>query len=124
MDARTKEADGLPATRLAWLSERFRQHPKTGVLSLAVVWGGAIVLHHFYSIVYLPVLAMSDLLGVAMADVYSTARSGRCVSRQELADSAIPLEIRLYRRAAPDTATAEAFWKAAKAARIPAESGG
>jgi len=28
----------------------------------------------------------------------------------------IPLEIRLYRRAAPDTATAEAFWKAAGAA--------
>jgi 3' terminal RNA ribose 2'-O-methyltransferase Hen1 len=28
-----------------------------------------------------------------MADVFSTARSGRCASRQELADSAIPLEI-------------------------------
>jgi 3' terminal RNA ribose 2'-O-methyltransferase Hen1 len=39
--------------------------------------------------------AASSLLGVAMADVYSTARSGRCVSRQELADSAIPLEIHL-----------------------------
>jgi 3' terminal RNA ribose 2'-O-methyltransferase Hen1 len=39
--------------------------------------------------------AASSLLGVAMADVFSTARSGRCVSRQELADSAIPLEIEI-----------------------------
>lgn len=37
--------------------------------------------------------AASSLLGVAMADVFSTARSGRCNSRQELADTAIPLEI-------------------------------
>ncbi len=37
--------------------------------------------------------AASSLLGVALADVFSTARSGRCRSRQELADSAIPLEI-------------------------------
>jgi len=37
--------------------------------------------------------AASSLLGVAMADVFSTARSGRCKSRQELADTAIPLEI-------------------------------
>jgi 3' terminal RNA ribose 2'-O-methyltransferase Hen1 len=37
--------------------------------------------------------AASSLLGVAMADVFSTARSGRCTSRQELADSQIPLEI-------------------------------
>jgi 3' terminal RNA ribose 2'-O-methyltransferase Hen1 len=37
--------------------------------------------------------AASSLLGVAMADVFSTARSGRCNSKQELADSAIPLEI-------------------------------
>jgi 3' terminal RNA ribose 2'-O-methyltransferase Hen1 len=37
--------------------------------------------------------AASSLLGVAMADVFSTARSGRCDSRQQLADSAIPLEI-------------------------------
>jgi 3' terminal RNA ribose 2'-O-methyltransferase Hen1 len=37
--------------------------------------------------------AASSLLGVAMADVFSTARSGRCRSRQELADSAIPLEV-------------------------------
>ena len=37
--------------------------------------------------------AASSLLGVAMADVFSTARSGRCNSRQELADSSIPLEI-------------------------------
>ncbi|WP_134742009.1 3' terminal RNA ribose 2'-O-methyltransferase Hen1 [Nocardioides sp. 503] len=37
--------------------------------------------------------AASSLLSVAMADVFSTARSGRCDSRQELADSAIPLEI-------------------------------
>lgn len=39
--------------------------------------------------------AASSLLGVAMADVFSTARSGRCTSRQELADSAIPLEIEI-----------------------------
>jgi 3' terminal RNA ribose 2'-O-methyltransferase Hen1 len=37
--------------------------------------------------------AASSLLGVAMAHVFSTARSGRCNARQELADSAIPLEI-------------------------------
>jgi len=37
--------------------------------------------------------AASSLLGAAMADVLSTARSGRCASRQELADAAIPLEI-------------------------------
>jgi len=37
--------------------------------------------------------AASSLLGAALADVFSTARSGRCDSRQELADGAIPLEI-------------------------------
>ena len=37
--------------------------------------------------------AASSLLSVAMADVFSTARSGRCDSRQDLADSAIPLEM-------------------------------
>jgi len=37
--------------------------------------------------------AASSLLAVAMADVFSTARSGRCNPRQELADAAIPLEI-------------------------------
>lgn len=37
--------------------------------------------------------AASSLLGVAMADVFSTARAGRCRAKQELADSAIPLEI-------------------------------
>lgn len=37
--------------------------------------------------------AASSLLGAAMADVFSTARSGRCSSKQELADSAIPLEV-------------------------------
>jgi len=37
--------------------------------------------------------AASSLLGSAMADVFSTARNGRCDARQELADSAIPLEI-------------------------------
>lgn len=39
--------------------------------------------------------AASSLLGVAMADVFSTARSGRCDSRPELADAAIPLELRI-----------------------------
>jgi len=39
--------------------------------------------------------AASSLLGAALADVLSTARSGRCASRQELADSAIPLEVEL-----------------------------
>ncbi len=37
--------------------------------------------------------AASSLLGVAMADVFSTARSRRCNANQERADSAIPLEI-------------------------------
>lgn len=37
--------------------------------------------------------AASSLLGVALADVFSTARAGRCPSRQELADTAIPLEV-------------------------------
>jgi 3' terminal RNA ribose 2'-O-methyltransferase Hen1 len=37
--------------------------------------------------------AASSLLGAAMADVFSTARAGRCASRQELADSALPLEL-------------------------------
>jgi len=37
--------------------------------------------------------AASSLLGVAMADVFSTARSGRCNANQDLADSAIPLEV-------------------------------
>ncbi len=39
--------------------------------------------------------AASSLLAVALADVFSTARSGRCGSRQELADSAIPLVIEI-----------------------------
>ena len=37
--------------------------------------------------------AASSLLAVALADVFSTARAGRCAARQELADSAIPLEV-------------------------------
>ncbi|MCL2468105.1 MAG: 3' terminal RNA ribose 2'-O-methyltransferase Hen1 [Micrococcales bacterium] len=37
--------------------------------------------------------AASSLLGAAVADVFSTARSGRGDSHQELADTAIPLEI-------------------------------
>jgi 3' terminal RNA ribose 2'-O-methyltransferase Hen1 len=37
--------------------------------------------------------AASSLLAAALADVFGTARSGRCRSRQELADSAIPLEV-------------------------------
>ncbi|GAA0370581.1 hypothetical protein GCM10009530_20890 [Microbispora corallina] len=39
--------------------------------------------------------AASSLLAVALADVFRTARAGRCASRQELADSPIPLEIGL-----------------------------
>jgi 3' terminal RNA ribose 2'-O-methyltransferase Hen1 len=37
--------------------------------------------------------AASSLLAVALADVFSTARSGRCDARQQLADAPIPLEI-------------------------------
>lgn len=51
--------------------------------------------------------AASSLLGVAMADVFSTARSGRCDSRQQLADSAIPLTIEIAAlpcRGGPDIA--------------------
>lgn len=39
--------------------------------------------------------AASSLLGVALADVFSTARAGVCKSRQELADTPIPLELRI-----------------------------
>ncbi len=39
--------------------------------------------------------AASSLLGVALADVFSTARGGRCDSRQQLADGPLPLEIRV-----------------------------
>ncbi|MDQ6524520.1 3' terminal RNA ribose 2'-O-methyltransferase Hen1 [Nocardioides sp. LHD-245] len=39
--------------------------------------------------------AASSLLGVALADVFSTARSGICKARPELADRAIPLEIEI-----------------------------
>lgn len=39
--------------------------------------------------------AASSLLGVALADVFGTARSGRCASRQELADGTLPLEVRI-----------------------------
>ena len=39
--------------------------------------------------------AASSLLAVALADVFSSARAGRSASHQELADSAIPLEITL-----------------------------
>ena len=39
--------------------------------------------------------AASSLLGAAVAEIFSTARAGRCKSRQELADSAIPLEIEI-----------------------------
>ncbi|MEZ0072678.1 3' terminal RNA ribose 2'-O-methyltransferase Hen1 [Planotetraspora sp. GP83] len=37
--------------------------------------------------------AASSLLAVTLADVFRTARAGRCVSRQELADRPIPLEL-------------------------------
>ena len=37
--------------------------------------------------------AASSLLGVTLADVFSTARAGRCDSHQELADGPIPLEV-------------------------------
>ena len=39
--------------------------------------------------------AASSLLAVAMADVFSTARSGRCDPRQQLADSKIPVTVRI-----------------------------
>ncbi|GAB3155851.1 3' terminal RNA ribose 2'-O-methyltransferase Hen1 [Microbispora hainanensis] len=39
--------------------------------------------------------AASSLLASALADVFRTARTGRCNSRQDLADGPIPLEIRL-----------------------------
>lgn len=39
--------------------------------------------------------AASSLLASALADVFRTARAGRCASRQDLADGPIPLEIRL-----------------------------
>jgi 3' terminal RNA ribose 2'-O-methyltransferase Hen1 len=39
--------------------------------------------------------AASSMLAVAIKDVFRTALTGRCVSRQQLADSSIPLEIRV-----------------------------
>ncbi|MEV7803369.1 3' terminal RNA ribose 2'-O-methyltransferase Hen1 [Microbispora sp. NPDC088329] len=39
--------------------------------------------------------AASSLLASALADVFRTARTGRCASRQDLADGPIPLEIGL-----------------------------
>lgn len=39
--------------------------------------------------------AASSMLSVAVKDVFSTALSGRCRARQELADSAIPLQVRV-----------------------------
>jgi 3' terminal RNA ribose 2'-O-methyltransferase Hen1 len=39
--------------------------------------------------------AASSLLGVALADVFSTARAGTCVSRQDLADGPLPLTLTL-----------------------------
>ncbi|MGW5260722.1 3' terminal RNA ribose 2'-O-methyltransferase Hen1 [Microbispora sp. NPDC004025] len=39
--------------------------------------------------------AASSLLASALADVFRTARTGRCASRQDLADGPIPLEIAL-----------------------------
>ncbi|MEW9530272.1 3' terminal RNA ribose 2'-O-methyltransferase Hen1 [Microbispora sp. NPDC049125] len=39
--------------------------------------------------------AASSLLAAALADVFRTARAGRCASRQELADGPIPLELAL-----------------------------
>ncbi|NUW42806.1 3' terminal RNA ribose 2'-O-methyltransferase Hen1 [Nonomuraea rhodomycinica] len=39
--------------------------------------------------------AASSLLAVALADVFRTARAGRCAARPELAATALPLEIRL-----------------------------
>ncbi|GAA4559642.1 3' terminal RNA ribose 2'-O-methyltransferase Hen1 [Planotetraspora kaengkrachanensis] len=39
--------------------------------------------------------AASSLLAVALADVFRTARTGRCTARQELADGPIPLELGL-----------------------------
>ena len=37
--------------------------------------------------------AASSLLAVALADVFSTARAGRCAARPELAEAEIPLEV-------------------------------
>jgi 3' terminal RNA ribose 2'-O-methyltransferase Hen1 len=39
--------------------------------------------------------AASSLLAVALGDVFTTARSGRCRAKQELADTEIPLELEL-----------------------------
>lgn len=51
----------------AWLLEKSKQHPVGAALVLATLSGGSIVLYHFYTISYLPVLAVSDLVGVVMA---------------------------------------------------------
>jgi hypothetical protein len=60
-------AASVPPVPMEWALDRFRQHPKTVAVSAATLWGGAIVLHHFFRIGYLPVLAITDLLGVVIA---------------------------------------------------------
>lgn len=57
----------MPEGPMEWALDKFKQHPKTSVVSAAALLGGAIVLHHFVRIGYLPVLAVSDLIGVVIA---------------------------------------------------------
>lgn len=72
--------------------------------------------------------AASSLLAVALADVFSTARTGRCAARQDLADSALPLEIGiavLPCRGGPDVARRvfEPLGWAVEADPIPLDDG-
>lgn len=58
----------VPGTKvLDWLLSNFKKHPKSAFLTLATLWGGFIILLHFYRTGYLPMLALSDLFGVVLA---------------------------------------------------------
>lgn len=54
------------AKTLDWLLANFKNYPKGAFLTSAMLWGGLIILLHFYRTSYLPILALSDLLGVAL----------------------------------------------------------
>lgn len=69
--------------------------------------------------------AASSLMAVAMADVFRTARAGRCRARPDLTEKALPLEISLVCRGGADLATgvfAPLGW-AVEAEAVPLDEG-
>ncbi|BAV95792.1 hypothetical protein [Lysobacter enzymogenes] len=63
----TENTDVPGGKVLDWLILQFRQHPKSAVLTTSMLWGGMIILLHFYRIGYLPILALPDLFGVVLS---------------------------------------------------------